>query len=404
MRTLDAEPRGGHGGECGQRLVGREPTRHGGAQVGKELRERRESVGGDGEGHAGGGQLRRVGGSEVPVPQVGQRHVERRLGARHGGRVGKVQRQHERLCAALQHIDEPVLLTAATEPRCELVLLREFVGAQVLLFACGLEEYGLLALHRFAEGRERLARFRRQRGAAAGFVGAPRAAVPLGVHQRLLHERDGAHGGVRVHATERERALEADRLRQVGAQHALAHAGVAEAHDRSGAAKDALSRNGEGGPETKRAKRRAAGGIVLQVGGGAEPRPNLWIPVRGAHIAAYRGCVTTQVGVGVDKAGIHRETLEVPHAGTGRRAKSGTDGRNQSVANDDRGVVQNLTRGGDHSRADQGVEARAVVAQASDRLCTRGLLGLERSGGERRQAEEETKRSHEGLWIREGDV
>ena len=60
-------------------------------------------------------------------------------------------------------------------------------------------------------------------------------------------------------------------------------------------------------------------------------------------------------------------------------------------------LLEHLARGRDDARTDQGVVARGVVAQPGDRLGAGGLLGLERSGDERRQAEKESKRFHEGL-------
>ena len=402
VRFLDAKERGGHGRERRQRLVGREATCHGSAEIGKELRERGEAVGGDGERHAGGGQLRRVGGREVPVAEIGQRHVGGRFRARHVRRVGEVQRQHHRLRATLQHVEQPVFLTVAAKPRRELVVLRELVGAEVFLLAPGLEHDRLRSLHGFAEGRQRLTRFRRQQRAATGFVGPPRAAIPLGVHQRLLHERDGAHGGVGIHAAKGEGTLEAHRLREIGAQHAFAHTGVAEADHRGGAAEDALTRHGQCRPEAERAQRGATRGVVLEIGGRAEPRAHLRIPMRRSHVATLRRRVTAKVGGGIDEARIDREALEVPHAGASGRGHAGTNGGDEPVADDDRGVGQDLAGGGDDARAHQGVVARAVVAQAGHRLRARGLLGLERSGSKRRHAEEETKRSHRGLGIREG--
>ena len=134
--SLDAEPRRGHRGERGERLVGREAARHGGAQVREELVERREAVGGDGERDAGRGELRRVGGRQVPVPQVAPAsRSSAASGLETFGRIGEGERHDERLRAALEHVDQAVLLAAAAEPRRELVLLRELVGAEVLLLA-----------------------------------------------------------------------------------------------------------------------------------------------------------------------------------------------------------------------------------------------------------------------------
>ena len=331
------------------------------------------------------------------MPQVGQRHVARRFRVGHVRRVREVQRHDQRLGASLEHVNETVLLAAAAEPRRELVLARELERPQVLLFVVGLEDHRLLSLHGLAERRERFARFGRQNGAAARLVGAPRAAVPLRVEQRLLHEGDRPHARVGVGAAEREGAREADALGEIRAQHPLAHTGVAEMHDGGGSAEEPLARHGECRAEAERAERGAARGVILEVRRGAEPRAHLRIPVRGANVAPLRRGVAAEVGVRVDEPGVHREPLELPDPGARRRGHAGPHRRHDTIADHDGGVVENLARSGDHTGTDECMEAGRVGAQAGDRFGAGGLLGLKGAAGHDGQTQQGTDDFHEGL-------
>jgi hypothetical protein len=99
--------------------------------------------------------------------------------------------------------------------------------------------------------------------------------------------------------------------------------------------------------------------------------------VRRADVTALRHRVHAEVGVGIDEAGIHGLSLELPDASAGGRRDIGADGGNEPVADHDGGILEHLAGGRDHPRAGEGVKARAVVAQTRDGFGAGGLLRLE---------------------------
>ena len=186
----------------------------------------------------------------------------------HIGSVREIERHDEGIAASAQHVDEAVFQTVAAEPRGQPELAGEAVCPQVILLAAGLEDDRLTALHDVSERREGFTRLRREEGAAARLVGVPGAHVPLGVHERLLHERDRTHRRVRVRSAQVERALEPYRLRDVRPEHPFPHTFVPEVDHRGRAPKDPFLRNRQRRAEPLRPQRRAAVFVVSQVPGG----------------------------------------------------------------------------------------------------------------------------------------
>ena len=374
VRARYPEPIRGRRGERREGVVGRETARHGNAQVGKEVVERRQPVRGDGEPHPGVGELRRARGGEIPTAQIRERRVQRGLRIADLRSVREVQRHDQRLAPALEHVDDPVLLAVPPEPRLDPELRRETVRAEVFLLAAGLEDDRLIAVRRVFERRQGFARFRREEGAAARLIRIPGAHVPVGVHERLFHQRYRAHRGVRIRSAQLEGALEADRLGDVGSQHPLAHTRVAEIHQRGRSPEDPLLGNHQRRAKPLRTERRAPVGVVLKIPRGGKPCPDLRIPVRGADVPALRHRVHPEIGVCVDEARVHCLPVEIPHPRASRCVHVSPDRLDEAVADHDRGVVHGLPRPGHDPRPHQGVVSGAIVAHALDRLGPGRLL------------------------------